>query len=153
MVGVEGGWVKFARGMVVARALAVAVALSLVAGCFWRSYPERIATHADVLVSMARKGVDLLAADRMTAGTLPELIYPLERGQALAAEARRRSGSAPPPSLVAFEALLRRYRTFCEEVDRLRRERPGSGARAALGPALHDVERAAADVHDAVAAG
>jgi hypothetical protein len=144
MVGAGAPWVK-----VVSR-FPVLVVVLLVAGCFWRSFPERIATHADVLVSMARKGMDLTAADRLTAGTLPELFYPLERAQALAAEARRRSGDTPPAVLVPFEDLLVRYRAFCDQIDRLRRERPGPAARERLQPAFGEIERAAAAVHAAL---
>jgi hypothetical protein len=147
MVGVGGGLVKVVSGF------AVLVVAALVAGCFWRSYPERVATHADVLVSMAHKGVDLLAADRFTARTLPELLYPLERGEALAAEARQRSGTEPPPSLAPFEELLARYRAFCDVLDGLRRNRPGADARALLRPALGRIEQSAAAVHAAVSAG
>jgi hypothetical protein len=147
MVGVGAVRVKFLSR------LAMLVTILLLGGCFWRSFPERLATHADVLVSMARKGADLTAAERLTAGTLPELFYPLERGEALAAEARRRSGDAPPPALAPFEELLVRYRAFCDHVDRLRRERSGPAAREALAPALAEVERAAAAVHAALRTG
>jgi hypothetical protein len=147
MVGVRAGRVKVVSGF------AAIVVAALVAGCFWRSYPERVATHADVLVSMAHKGVDLMAADRFTARTLPELIYPLERAEALAAEARQRSGAEPPPSLAPFEDLLARYRTFCDVLDGMRRERPGADARVLLQPALGRIEQSAAAVRAAVAPG
>jgi hypothetical protein len=78
-------------------------------GCFWRSYGARTTTHVDVLVGTARKAVDLVVASRMTAETMPELTYPLERAQAFARDAKARSGDHPPPSLVAFEELIGHY--------------------------------------------
>lgn len=129
--------------------VAVLVGLAVVAGCFWRGYPDRIRTHADVLVAIARKAGDLVAARRFTAESLPELTYPLERATAFAAAARRRS-SAPPPSLEAFERLLGRYRTFVDLVDQTRRA--GADAQAVLAAPLRDVEEAAAGVTAALAA-
>jgi hypothetical protein len=114
----------------------------LVAGCFWRSYGARMTTHADVLVGMARKAVDLVVSGRMTAETMPELTYPLERAQAFAAEAKTRSGAHPPPSLVAFEELVAHYRDLVDHADRARRDGKGEAARERLASDLAAVERA-----------
>ncbi len=126
------------------------VAGALVAGCFWREYGPLMATHVDVLVGIARKGVDLVASGRFTAESLPELTYPLERAQAFAARARDRAGGAPPPSLDAFDALIVRYRTLVEAIDRERRDATGGDARAALAAPLAAVEDGAERVRGAL---
>ena len=131
MVGVGGFTVK------------AALALALVAGCFWRSYGRAVATHADVLEAMARKGADLVASGWLTAETMPELTYPLERAQAFVREARGRAGGDPPASLAALEALVARYREFVDALDRVRRVATGDDARAALAEPLARVEAAA----------
>jgi hypothetical protein len=140
MVGAGGGRVK------------AALALTVLVGCFWRSYGRLAETHVDVLVAMARKGVDLVAGGRMTAETLPELTYPLERAHAFARTAAARAGDDRPASLVAFEALVARYQAFVDVLDRVRRERAGDAARRALAAPLADVDAAAAAVRAALRA-
>src|SRR5437870_5071153 len=108
-----------------------ALAFALLAGCFWRSYGRLAATHADLLVAMARKGADLVASGRLTAESMPELTYPLERAQAFAHDARARSGSSPPPSVAALDDLIARYRAFVDTLDRVRREQTAETARSA----------------------
>ena len=137
------------RGNSVKALVVLAIAL---AGCFWRSYGRLAATHAELLVSMARKGVDLVAAERLTAESMPELTYPLERAQAFVATARARTSGDPPPSLVALAALVDRYRTYVDALDRGRRTWHGDEARAALRAPLADVEQAGAAVADALRA-
>lgn len=144
MVGGRGGRVK--------AALAIAVALGLLVGCFWRSYGRLAATHADLLRDMARKGADLVASGRLTAESMPELTYPLERAEAFARRATERSGGAEPGSLAAFRTLIARYRAFVDALDRVRRERSGEAARAALAAPLAEVETAAEEVHAALRA-
>jgi hypothetical protein len=122
------------------------------AGCFWRSYAPRMRTHTDLLVSMARKGVDLVGANRLTAESMPELTYPLERAQAFARDARSRAGDAPPASLAAFDALVARYRDFVDALDRDRREQRGAEAAAALAVPLAQVTAAADAVRAALTA-
>ncbi|HYR97082.1 MAG TPA: hypothetical protein VEM57_10115 [Candidatus Binatus sp.] len=117
-----------------------AIALAVVAGCFWRSYGRLAATHVELLTAMARKGADLVASGRLTAETMPELTYPLERAEAFARQARARSRGAAPPSLDAFDTLVARYRAFVDALDRVRRERSGEEARAALAEPLAAVE-------------
>ena len=117
--------------------------LALVAGCFWRSYGRIAATHVDLLTAMAHKGADLVASGRLTAESMPELTYPLERAQAFVADAKARSAGAPPASLAALEGLVARYRDFVDVLDRVRRERTGEAAAAALAAPLADVDRAA----------
>src|SRR4029453_10119075 len=95
------------------KAIACIVCVAII-GCFWRSYAPRMRTHAEVMVSIARKAVDLVASGRFTAESMPELTYPLERADAFAREARRRAGTNAPPSLAAFEELIVRYRAFVE---------------------------------------
>ena len=85
-----------------------ALVVLVLAGCFWRTYGRLAATHVEVLTAMARKGADLVASGRLTAESMPELTYPLERAQAFARTARERSGEAPPASLAAFAELLER---------------------------------------------
>ena len=121
------------------------------AGCFWRSYGSLATTHTDLLVAMAHKGSDLVASGRFGAENMPELTYPLERADAFAHSARARSGDTPPASLVAFEGLLARYRTFVDVLDQTRRADRGEAARAALAPPLAAVEAAAATVRTALA--
>jgi len=101
---------------------------------------------------MARKGADLVASGRLTAETMPELTYPLERAQAFAREARARSGSAPPRSLDALDVLIARYREFVDALDRVRRDTHGEAARAALAEPLARVEEAAEGVRAALRA-
>jgi hypothetical protein len=119
--------------------------LAALGGCFWRSYPQRLRTHCDLLVAFARKGRDLVATGRFSAENLPELTYPLERAQAFAADARRRT-EAPPASLVAFERLIERYRALVERVDRRRHERDGPEDAASLDESVAAIEAAAGEV-------
>jgi maltooligosyltrehalose synthase len=117
------------------------------AGCFAQRYPRHAATHADLLAAMARKGADLVVAGQLTAESVPELTYPLERALAFTRHARQRTGAAAPASLAALEALAERYRTFIDTVDRIRREQRGDIARATLAAPLAAVEAAAQAVH------
>jgi len=147
MVGSTVGGVKEKRALIVLLACAV-----VTGGCFWRSYPDRMRTHTELLVSFARKGRDLVATGRFTAESLPELTYPLERATAFAADARgRTSSSAPPASLDAFDGLLARYRTFVELLDDARRTKRGPAGAEELAKPLADVEAAAAAVTAALA--
>jgi hypothetical protein len=134
MLGPASGPVKENRRLGV-----IFLCLAVASGCFWRSYPQRLRTHSELLVAFARKGHDLVATGRFTAESLPELTYPLERAAAFAAEARRRTDT-PPPSLVAFEELIARYREFVDRVDLARR---GRRRDVALDEPLEDVEAAA----------
>lgn len=124
--------------------------LALVAGCFWRSYGHLAATHVDLLVAMARKGTDLVASGRLTAESMPELTYPLERAEAFVHEARARSGDHPPASLEALATLCLRYRAFVDALDQVRRTESGEAARAALAAPLAAVEAGADAVHAAL---
>jgi len=133
-----------------ARPVKAALALVLLAGCFWRSYGQQVVTHTEVLVGIARKGADLVGSGRLTAESMPELTYPLERAVAFAEKARARAGAAPPPSLVAFEALIARYREFVDALDRARREHEPSAARTTLAAPLAEVESAGRRVREAV---
>jgi hypothetical protein len=101
---------------------------------------------------MARKGADLVASGRLTAETMPELTYPLERAQAFAHEARARSRGTPPASLDALDVLIARYRDFVDALDRVRRDTRGETARAALAEPLARVEEAAERVRAALRA-
>ena len=144
MVSAAGGTVKAA---VLATALA-----SLLTGCFWHSYGRLARTHVELLTALARKGADLVANGRLTAETMPELTYPLERAEAFASKARAGAGDVPPRSLIAFDTLVVRYRDFVDALDRVRREHAGTDARAALGPPLAAVEAAADEVRAALRA-
>ena len=94
---------------------AIAVVLAIAGGgCFWRSYAPRLRTHSELMMAMARKGVDLVRGDRLTAENMPELTYPLERAEAFARSAHLRAGDAPPPSLAAFDTLIARYRALID---------------------------------------
>jgi hypothetical protein len=145
MVGSRVGGVKEKRALIVLLACAV-----VAGGCFWRSYPDRMRTHTELLVAFARKGRDLVATGRFTAESLPELTYPLERATAFAADARGRT-PAPPASLDAFDALLARYRTFVELLDDARRTKRGAAGADELAKPLADVESAAEAVTAALA--
>ena len=129
-----------------------ALVFTLLAGCFWRSYGRAVATHVDVLLGMARKGVDLVANGRLTPESMPELTYPLERAQAFAETARARAGGRPPDSLLAFEALLVRYRSFIDTLDRVRRDESHDAAGRALQAPLAAVEAAGEAVRAALRA-
>jgi hypothetical protein len=144
MVSAAGGTVK--------AALLATVLASVLTGCFWHSYGRLARTHVDLLTALARKGSDLVANGRLTAETMPELTYPLERAQAFAIRARAGAGDAPPTSLIAFETLVDRYREFFDALDRVRREHAGADARAALAPPLAAVEAAADEVRAALRA-
>lgn len=133
------------------RRVKAALGLVLVAGCFWRTYGPLMATHVDVLVAMARKGVDLVASRRLTAESMPELTYPLERAEAFARTAAERT-TEPPPSLVAFRELIARYRDLVDRLDRVRREQAGDDARAVLAEPLARVEAAGDAVRAALRA-
>jgi hypothetical protein len=133
-----------------ARPVKAALALVLLAGCFWRSYGPQAAAHADVLVGIARKGADLVGSGRFTAESMPELTYPLERAVAFAERAARQSGGTPPASLEAFEALVARYREFVAALDRARREQEPAEARATLAAPLAAVVAAGEEVRAAL---
>ena len=122
----------------------------LLAGCFWRSYGPQTATHTDVLVGIARKGADLVGNGRLTAESLPELTYPLERAVAFAQAVKAKSGESPPGSLVAFEVLIARYRELVDALDRARREHEPSDARRVLVVPLAAVEVAGERVREAL---
>jgi len=126
----------------------------LLAGCFWRSYGPQVVTHTEVLVGIARKGADLVGGGRLTAESMPELTYPLERAAAFAAKAKAkakaRSDAAPPASLVAFEMLIARYREFVDALDRARRDHEPRDARDRLGAPLAAVEAAGERVREAL---
>ena len=124
----------------------------LLAGCFWRTYGRLAATHVDLLVAMARKGTDLVASGRLTAESMPELTYPLERAQAFVHDARARSRGAPPASLAALDELCARYQAFLDALDRVRRERSGEAARTALAGPLGAFEAAGETTHAALRA-
>ena len=109
------------------RLLVLVTCLAVVSGCFWRSYGGRMRTHTQLLVSFARKTGDLVAVKRFTAQNLPELTYPLERATTFAEETQRHASEAPD-SLVAFEALLARYRELVLLADRTRQESDAEGA-------------------------
>jgi len=129
-----------------------ALAFALLAGCFWRSYGRAAATHVEVLLGMARKGVDLVTNGRLTPESMPELTYPLERAQAFAEAARVHAGGGLPDSLPAFEVLLVRYRTFLDTLDRVRRDESPAAAGRILEAPLADVERAGEAVRAALRA-
>ena len=131
-------------------ALLLAVHLSLLGACFWRSYGKAAATHADLLVAMARKGTDLVVSGRLTAESMPELTYPLERADAFARVAAARSADHPPASLRALDDLRARYQVFLDALDRVRREKSGDAARAALAEPLAAVEGAGRAVRAAL---
>jgi hypothetical protein len=143
MVGARRRRVKAAQAWILLLALI---------GCFWRTYGRAAAVHADVLVAMARKGADLIAGGRLTAETMPELTYPLERADAFVRAAAARSRGRPPQSLVALEDLVAAYRAFLDTLDRLRRTTRGEAARTALAPYLTEVEQAAEEVRAALRA-
>jgi hypothetical protein len=124
----------------------------LAVGCFWHSYGALVGAHTDLLVGMAQKGADLVAAGRLTAETMPELTYPLERAQAFLHEARARARGTPPPSLDALDVLVARYRDFVDALDRVRRDTRGEAAREALAEPLARVEAAADGVRAALRA-
>src|SRR5262245_66249794 len=126
---------RLVPGPVLVKAM-ICLACVALAGCFWRSYAARMRTHAEVMPSIARKAVDLVATGRFTAESMPELTYPLERAQAFAREARRRAGASVPESLIAFEGLIARYNAFVDALDRTRRERRGAAAADALADPL-----------------
>ena len=125
--------------------IAVLLCLSIAGGCWWRSYPERMRTHTELLVSFAHKGRDLVTTGRFTAESLPELTYPLERAAAFAAEARRRR-DPPPASLLAFETLVARYRAFVELVDDVRRAPRDADVPRRLSESVAAVEASADEV-------
>jgi len=131
-------------------ALLLAASLSLLASCFWHTYGKAAATHADLLVAMARKGTDLVASGRLTAESMPELTYPLERADAFLHAAAARSTDQPPASLRALQDLRARYQEFLDALDRVRREKSGEAARAALAEPLATVERAGEGVRAAL---
>ena len=147
MLGSAVGGVKAKRAVGVAF-----LCLAVAAGCWWRSYPERMRTHTELLVAFARKGRDLVATGRFTAENLPELTYPLERATAFAADARGRV-TPPPASLRAFETLLERYRAFVELVDDVRRTPDAPDVAVRLDAAGAAVEAAAGAVGQALGDG
>lgn len=134
-----------------ARPVKAALALVLLAGCFWRSYGPQAAAHVDVLVGVARKGADLVGGGRFSAESMSELTYPLERAVAFARKARARARGTAPESLLAMEALIERYREFVSALDGVRRDHAPEDARVALADPLAAVESAGRSVREALA--
>ena len=128
-----------------------ALALFL-ASCFWRAPGHQAEVHAAVLLEEARKGRDLVVRGRLAAESMPELTYPLERADAFARTATARSADHPPASLLALDDLRARYQAFLDALDRVRREKSGDAARAALAEPLAAVERAGETVRTALRA-
>jgi hypothetical protein len=124
--------------------------MALLGACFWHSYAPRMRTYAEVMVSIAHKGADLVRTGHFTAESVPELTYPLERAEAFAREVRGHAGAEPPGSLLAFETLIARYRSFIDALDRRRREHAPGDAAATLAEPLRAVDDAAADVDQAL---
>jgi hypothetical protein len=124
------------------------LALAMLGACFWHSYAPRMRTYADVMVSIAHKGADLVRTGRFTAESMPELTYPLERAEAFAREVRTHAGAEPPASLLAFETLIARYRSFVDALDRSRREHADTATK--LAEPLRAVDDAAAAVDQAL---
>jgi len=120
--------------------------------CFWHSYGRAAATHADLLVAMARKGRDLVVNGRFSAESMPELTYPLERAEAFSHAALLRSGSDVPASVAAFQDLLAAYRGFVDTLDRVRRTDTGTAAESVLAEPLRKVEASRDAVHAALQA-
>jgi hypothetical protein len=142
MLGPAKAWVK-----------AIAVLLAVAGGgCFWHSYAPRLRTHSELMVAIARKGVDLVRGGRLTAENMPELTYPLERAEAFARSAHARAGDAAPPSLAAFDTLIARYRALVDALDSTRRTQRGEDAAATLAAPLAAVEDAGRAVEDALRA-
>ena len=126
------------------------LAIAVLGACFWRSYAPRMRTYSEVMVSIAHKGADLVRAGHFTAESVPELTYPLERAEAFAREVRGHAGAEPPASLLAFETLIARYRSFVDALDRSRREQAPEDAAARLAEPLRAVDDAAAAVDKAL---
>jgi len=124
--------------------------VAVVSACHWWSYAPRMRTHAEVMVSIARKGADLVRTGRFTAESMPELTYPLERAEAFARDAHGRAGASVPPSLLAFDTLVARYRAFVDVLDRARREQRPAEAATTLEEPLRGVEEAASEVDEAL---
>jgi hypothetical protein len=122
--------------------------MAMLGACFWRSYAPRMRTYAEVMVSIAHKGADLVRTGRFTAESVPELTYPLERAEAFAREVHGHAGAEPPPSLLAFETLIARYRSFVAALDQSRREQAPGEAAATLAAPLQEVDDAAAAVDE-----
>jgi hypothetical protein len=128
---------------------ALALAVVLTVGCGGRADQRLALVHVELLTALARKGADLVASGRLTAESMPELTYPLERAQAFAALRRQ----PRPPWLDSFETLVARYRDFVDALDRVRREQGGEGARTALAAPLAAVVGAGEAVREALRAG
>jgi hypothetical protein len=126
------------------------LALALLGACFWHSYAPRMRIYGEVMVSIAHKGADLVRTGRFTAESVPELTYPLERAEAFAHEVHAHAGAEPPASLLAFETLIARYRSFIDTLDRSRREQSPEDAAARLAEPLKAVDDAAAAVDQAL---
>jgi hypothetical protein len=126
------------------------LALAMLGACFWHSYAPRMRTYADVMVSIAHKGADLVRTGRFTAESMPELTYPLERAEAFAREVRGHAGAEPPASLLAFETLIARYRSFVDALDRSRREQLPEDMAVTLAEPLKAVDDAASAVDRAL---
>jgi hypothetical protein len=126
----------------VGRRVKAATLLVLVGGaCGWRDTTRMTATHAEVLTSVARKGYELVVAGRLTAETMPELTYPLERSQAFVAARTPGAAGRERDAVAALAALVERYRRFVDVLDRVRRDRTPQGLRA-LATALRQVRAA-----------
>jgi dihydrofolate reductase len=139
-------------GAVGRRVKAATLVVLLAGGCGWRDTTRMTATHAAVLTSIARKGYELVVAGRLTAETMPELTYPLERAQAFVASRTPRAAGHDREALAALAALVERYRRFVDVLDRVRRERTPHGLRA-LARELRQVRAASRDVRTAIRGG
>jgi len=121
----------------------ILILLAAVAACSGAAARREARTHADLLAAIAQKGVDLVRSGRLVAESMPELTYPLERAQAFARSARERE-RLDTAALAALDALVERYRSFVDTLDRVRRDLSRDQAARALAEPLASVEAAAA---------
>jgi hypothetical protein len=84
----------------------------------WRSYPEILAVHLDVLTQTAAKLCAVVEADRgPTAEAMGEYIYPAQRGRGFL---RQFSNYSERPSYQKLGELLDRYEAMVHRVDAAR---------------------------------
>ena len=89
-------------------ALALALALVALPGCYWRQYPRLMETHLSLLLEYADKLLGLAQDHRVVPPERwGEFTYPLERARDFARIARKRFPDRA--SLTSFDVAVERY--------------------------------------------
>jgi hypothetical protein len=119
------------------------LALVLTPACLWRSYPEVMRVHLEVLSGLAEKvAYNTGEGQRPASSDVIELTYPLQRARQFAYQYR---SYAERESYRRFTAALDRYQALTEAVDAARGDESRWAAERPRFAAQYEAWRAAAE--------